>query len=486
MTKDIRFDRGRSLNQQLGKPSGNQAGNNCSPITPSLMSKHQTEMMEYDAAYTALQPNNVICPYVYTIPPSISTWTYAPPSVPNTASDMERYSLANVLPTPAPPITDMNLMLHSFMAKFVSADIEECASRLQLDSRVDDLVFECCTPLPNVLPHSYQQINAISTKFNIDFKHNGIPPDTRLVSSDLVLFLVHRHMLADTSTNRFNTLLDSLRPCTIIPETSDFLNIILHAIYGHSCSQFQPNIDTLMTAVCLFPKYGLQPKRYIHPSSPLFNDIRYQMPLLPLTTYVVSSYYELEDLAIITSGHLLTLDISTMSEETVEFINPVYLKRLFDLQQMRLDKLKRLFDAAPSPHPATPRCDFIAQKSFTRAWSLYTTRLLWDARADLTAGTIERTYRTLDDHVACFDCKCALREHVKGIVIEWSEQKVCPRLHRWVVSHRSVSSVAANDLVDRRLHFCTSLVSVGKRIFRRVSHLYAYRDAIKLVVDSKE
>ncbi|KAK0186701.1 hypothetical protein F5146DRAFT_140257 [Armillaria mellea] len=309
------------------------------------------------------------------------------------------------------------------MANFVSADIEECASRLQLGFRITDLVLDSYTPPPNILPQFYQHINAISTKFNSDFEHNGKPPDIQLVSSDLVLFLVHHHMLADASTNRFNALLDSLRPVATIPETSDFLNIILHAIYGLPCSQFQPNIDTLMTAVCLFPKYGLQPKRYIHPSSPLFNDIRYQMPLSPLMTYVVSSYYELEELAVITSGHLLSLDISTMSEETVEFINPVYLKRLFDLQQRRADTLKRLFAVPPNPHPATPRCDFIAQKSLTRAWSLYTTRLLWDARVDLTAGAIERTYRTLDDHVACFDCKCALRERVKGIVIEWSEQE---------------------------------------------------------------
>ncbi|KAK0443544.1 hypothetical protein EV421DRAFT_1804369 [Armillaria borealis] len=343
---------------------------------------------------------------------------YVPSFVPNSVSDMEESSLPNILPIPAPPNTDANLTLNTFMAKFASADIEECASRIQLGSEASDLVLESYA-----LPPSNQEINAISTKFNADFIHNGMPPDTRLVSSDLVLFLVHHHMLVDASTNRFDAFLDSLRPFTTIPETSDFLNIILHAVYGLSSSQFRPTIDTLMTAVCLFPKYGLQPKRYIHPSSPLFSDIRYQMPLSPLMTYVVSSYYELEDLAVITSGHLLSLDVSTMSEEMVEFISPVYLKRLFDLQQGRIDTLKRLFAAPPNPHPATSRCDFIAQKSLTRAWSLYTVRLLWDARADLTAGAIERTYRTLDDHVACFDCKCALREHVKGIVIEWSEQK---------------------------------------------------------------
>ncbi|KAK0199985.1 hypothetical protein DFS33DRAFT_1268073 [Desarmillaria ectypa] len=280
----------------------------------------------------------------------------------------------------------------------------------------------------NVLQKAYQEINAISTRFNMDFKHNGMSPDTRLVSSDLVLFLVHRHMLIDATTNRFDALLDSLGPFTTVPETSGFLNIILHAIYGLPCSQFQPTVDTLMTAVCLLPKYGLEPKKYIQPSSPLFNDIRHQMPLSPLMTYVVASNYELEELAVMTSAHLLSLDISTMGDDIVEFINPVYLKRIFDLQQRRVNTLKRLFAVPPNPHPAMPHCDFIAQKSLTRAWDLYTARLLWDARADMTVGAIERTYRTLDDHVACFDCKCALREHVKGIVIEWSEQQVCHRL----------------------------------------------------------
>ncbi|KAK0443541.1 hypothetical protein EV421DRAFT_1804329, partial [Armillaria borealis] len=330
---------------------------------------------------------------------------YTPSSVPNSVSNVDESGLTKVSQAPAPPGASANLSTTSFMAKLVSPDVEEYASRIRLGSQVNVLVSESYAPLP--------QINAMSTKFNADFKHNGKPPDTRLVSSDLVLFLIHRHMLVDASTNRFNALLDSLRPFTTIPETSDFLNIILHAVYGLSSSQFRPTIDTLMTAVCLFPKYGLQPKRYIHPSSPLFSDIRYQMPLSPLMAYVVSSYYELEDLAVITSGHLLSLDVSTMSEEM----------RLFDLQQRRVDTLKRLFAVPPIPHPATPRCDFIAQKSLTRAWSLYTVRLLWDARADLTVGAIERTYRTLDDHVACFDCKCALRERVKGIVIEWSEQK---------------------------------------------------------------
>ncbi|KAK0217101.1 hypothetical protein IW262DRAFT_169943 [Armillaria fumosa] len=401
-----------------GNSSGHQAHDNSSVITSSSMTRYQMETPRCEATHSALQTsNNPVYPYYYT-DPIMPSWMYTPSPVPNSVFNVDESGLTKVL-VPAPqPGTSANLSSISFMAHFASSDVKECASRIQLGSQANDFMLESYPPPP---PH--QHINAVSTKFHTDFKHNGKPPDIQLVSSDRVLFLVHHHMLADASTNRFNTLLDSLQPFTTIPETSDFLNIILHAIYGLSCSQFQPNIDTLMTAVCLFPKYGLQPKRYIYPSSPLFRDIRYQMPLSPLTTYVVSSYYELEDLAVITSGHLLALDVSTMSEETVEFINPVYLKRLFDLQQRCLDTLKRLFAVPPNLHPATPLCDFIAQKSFTRAWSLYTTRLLWDARADLTVGEIERTYRTLDDHVVCFDCKCALRERVKSIVIEWSEKK---------------------------------------------------------------
>ncbi|KAG7441431.1 uncharacterized protein BT62DRAFT_488225 [Guyanagaster necrorhizus] len=303
----------------------------------------------------------------------MSSWMYIPTSVPEFVPNVDESGLANVL-VPAPPSAGVNLM-----ANFVPADIEECASTFRKASEVNDFVLGLNTPLS-----SYQEINpihAISTKFNADFKHDGIPPDTQLVCSDLVLFHAHRHMLVDASTNGFNNLLGSFGTFITVPETSDFLNIILHAIYGHPCSQFQHSIDTLMTAVCLLPKYGLQPKKFIQPSSPLFNDIRYQMPLSPLMTYVVSSVYELEELAVITSAHLLALDISAMGDEMVEFINPVYLKRLFDLQQRRIDKLKDLFSVPPYLHPARPHCDFIAQKALSRAWALYTAHLLWGARA---------------------------------------------------------------------------------------------------------
>ncbi len=207
--------------------------------------------------------------------------------------------------------------------------------------------------------------------------------DTQLISNDAVVFYVHRYRLIEASSNGFDSLLDLhgsyfLR---VVPEHSEQLNIMLHVVYGISCSPFQPNIDTILTVVCLLPKYGLQPKNYVAPTLPLFNDIRYRMPASPLLTYVISSNYDLIELAVMASAYLLSLDISTMSAEMVEFINPVYLKRLFDLQRARIDALKHQLSLPPGPHPATPECDFIAQKSLTGAWVHSTASLIWNAQA---------------------------------------------------------------------------------------------------------
>ncbi|PBK83954.1 hypothetical protein ARMGADRAFT_622969 [Armillaria gallica] len=277
-----------------------------------------------------------------------------------------------------------------------------------------------------VFPPS-SHIKAVSTKFNPDFKPDGMLADTQLISNDAVVFYVHRHRLIEASSNGFDSLLDLhgsyfLR---VVPEHSEQLNIMLHVIYGISCAPFQPNIDTILTVVCLLPKYGLQPKNYVAPTLPLFNDIRYRMPASPLLTYVISSNYDLVELAVMASAYLLSLDISSMSAEMVEFINPVYLKRLFDLQRARINALKHQLSFPPEPHSATPECDFIAQKSLTGAWVHSAASLIWNAQAGVTAGEIEEIFRKLDKNTPCNLCKDRLRERIKAIVIEWSEVKVC-------------------------------------------------------------
>ncbi|KAK0450297.1 uncharacterized protein EV420DRAFT_746977 [Desarmillaria tabescens] len=271
-------------------------------------------------------------------------------------------------------------------------------------------------------------VKAISTKFNKNFKHHNYLPDIQLVSSDSVLFEVHYREIIIASTNAFNKLLEHHTPCVSVQETSEMLNIILHAIYGISCSQFRHTIDHLITAVRLFPKYGLEPKAFVSPSSPLFDVIRFQMPLSPLEVYVVASNYGLEELATAASSHLLSFKIGTMSTEMAQLINPVYLKRLFDLQTTRVNTLKRALSIPPAHHSATPTCDFIAQKSLTRAWALCAAYLGCSANAGLllyasrrsrthsdvfqgiTASRIENVFRAFADrYLSCDECKGCLK-----------------------------------------------------------------------------
>ncbi|KAK0473438.1 hypothetical protein IW261DRAFT_1370316 [Armillaria novae-zelandiae] len=267
-------------------------------------------------------------------------------------------------------------------------------------------------------------IKAISTTFNANFKPvDGILADMQLISTDAVVFYVHRYRLIEASSNGFDSLLALGCLLQVVPEHSEQLNIMLHAVYGISCALFQPTIDTILTVVCMLPKYGLQPKNYVAPTLPLFNDIRYRMPTSPLLTYVISSNYDLAELAVLTSAYLLSLDISTMSEDMVEFINPVYLKRLFDLQRTRMNALKGQLALLPEPHPATPECDFIAQKALTRAWVHSAAHLIWSARAGTTSGELKEIFQKLDKDTHCNLCKGRLRERVKAIVIKWSQVK---------------------------------------------------------------
>ncbi|KAK0217111.1 hypothetical protein IW262DRAFT_171119 [Armillaria fumosa] len=267
-------------------------------------------------------------------------------------------------------------------------------------------------------------VKSVSTKFNKTFKYHNYLPDTQLISSDSVLFEVRYNEVVTASTNGFNKYLDHHAPRVSIPETSEMLNIILHAIHRMSCFQFRHSIDTLMAAVNLFPRYGLEPKDFVSPSSPLFKDIRYKMPLSPLKVYVVASRHDLADLAATASSHLLSFKITTMSNEMAQLINPIYLKRLFDLQTTRINTLKRALSIPPPHHPATSACDFIAQRSLTRAWAFCAAYLVCSADAGMTASRIESIFQALADrYISCDECKGCLKARLKSIVLEWSELK---------------------------------------------------------------
>lgn len=183
-----------------------------------------------------------------------------------------------------------------------------------------------------------------------------------------------------------------------VPESSPILNVILHVLYDMSCSHYSPSLETLITAVDRLAFYGVNPKSHIVANTPLYTSLLSQAPLFPLDVYTLAAKYDLHDLAVSTSPHLLSLQLYTITDEMAEAIGPKYLRKLFFLHIGRSDALKRVSQTSsnmyarpfdifvqlllqpPHPHAPTPLCDFTDQKTLTRAWALASAYLAWDAR----------------------------------------------------------------------------------------------------------
>lgn len=225
---------------------------------------------------------------------------------------------------------------------------------------------------------------SVSTTFFPGAQLHSLSPDAILLSSDSVFFYVHSHILLQTSDNRFHSLLPSSfegrESIVDIPETSVVLNIILHTIYEMSCSHYSPTFSTLITAVTRLPYYGINPKSRISPSTQLYILLLSYAPLYPIELYALAASFDLYDLAVSTSSHLLSFPLWSLSDEMAENIGPIYLKRLFFLHFGRIEALKRVLLPPPLPHPPTQWCDFADQKKVTRAWALAAAYLAWDAR----------------------------------------------------------------------------------------------------------
>ncbi|KAJ3918239.1 hypothetical protein F5877DRAFT_42983 [Lentinula edodes] len=265
--------------------------------------------------------------------------------------------------------------------------------------------------------------------------HHG-SPDIVLFTSDSVLFHVHSHVLLAVPDTGFHALIPSYLssmknsdPVVHVPESSSRLNIILHAIYNMPCSHFSCPLQDLSDAVDHFALYGMVPRSYILKNSSFYNLLLSYVPHLPLDVYTFASKHELEDLAISASFHLLSFNLSTLTEEMAKAIGPSYLRRLFFLQIGRSDALKRLLLNPPSNHTPTASCDINDQRALTRAWALASAYLVWDSRPDLSSNLVEATFTKLVDDLSCDWCKKNLNERINNLSVHWSHVKVCCKLH---------------------------------------------------------
>ncbi|CAK5282851.1 unnamed protein product [Mycena citricolor] len=254
-------------------------------------------------------------------------------------------------------------------------------------------------------------------------------PDIVLRTSDGVNFYVHSDKI-DVESHRLSGHITSIHhrdgPSVVdVPETSTVLNVILHALYGISCAQYSPSVDVLVEAVDSMLSYGMDPQSFILPSTTLYSMLLSQAPLSPLRVYTLAARYDIMELAVPTSSHLLSFQLSALTDADVEEMGPVYLKRLMFMHNGRIDALRRALMPPPYPHPPTSECSFANQKSLTRAWTMAAAYLAWDIRPDMSTHTIEASLRPLSNLLPCNLCKRALNDRIKSVVIQWSLVKVC-------------------------------------------------------------
>lgn len=227
-------------------------------------------------------------------------------------------------------------------------------------------------------------IISISTAFH----PNTTPaPNTLFSSSDGVIFYVNAQTIHDTCPTAFRQPLAAplsdpkFRDQIIhLDIASHELNIILHTLYGTSPAAHSPDFKTLIAAVDRMPSYSIPPKTYVVPTSPLYTLLLSQAPLHPMDVYALAAHHNLHELAVSTSSHLLSYDVTTMSDDVAVRVGPIYLKKLMLLHAGRFSSLKAILLRPPHPHPPTRQCSFEDQRKLIRAWALTSAYFAWESR----------------------------------------------------------------------------------------------------------
>ncbi|KAI8993835.1 hypothetical protein BD414DRAFT_534930 [Trametes punicea] len=295
----------------------------------------------------------------------------------------------------------------------------------------------------------------ISAAFQPSLRIDGHLPDLTIISSNNVYFYAHRHRVANASSNGFGGLLfdwdvysPGFLPSLHLPESGDVINVVLHTMYGLSCLHFHPSLETVEEALDALIKYGVPIQTHANPYQPLHQLILSLAPYHPIETYALAGRHQLEDLAVTISGHLLSFDLSRITDDLATKMGPVYLKRLFFLHQTRLQALKEILLKPPATHPATPGCNPTEQGKLTRAWALATAQLVWDAMpskamtgfevdvpeaGDLPSvplsvvGISPNSLRSLLEPIAekifCESCRAMLQQRIQEVIYSWGSVK---------------------------------------------------------------
>lgn len=266
---------------------------------------------------------------------------------------------------------------------------------------------------------------SVSTTFFDGANLSSEPQDLILISEDSVYFYVSSKVILEKSNNRFQNMIPFTsfgehHDVILVTESCAALSLMIHAVYGISCTHHPIPFEIISSTVTSFPLYGFAPQNFIIPDSWLYNMIKAQAPLFPIAAYCLAASFDLFDLAATVSDHLHSFVLSDLTDELATRMGPIYLKRLFGLHLRRQEALKRILVSPPEPHPESRSCTSDNQRQLGRAWSLAATSFIWNPRPDTPNEVLEDTFGAVANNFDCQDCKRALDERVRDVVTRWS------------------------------------------------------------------
>ncbi|KAL1756380.1 hypothetical protein FB107DRAFT_248232 [Schizophyllum commune] len=261
----------------------------------------------------------------------------------------------------------------------------------------------------------------VSTAFNLDTMPTpGLLPDCELMSSDDVVFYVNNAQLLRASSTGFGHAYPAPGARVRMAETANVLNLILHAVYGASPAAFSPPLETLSEAIARLPAYGLDPQAYVAVSTPLFEAMRSHAAISPLRVYTIAAAHDLLALAKLASGNLLGYPVHAMPDVDSRAMGAVYLRKLVTLQHDRVARLDELLAQSQEYHPRTQGCDFQAQKTLAREWSMVANGLMAHARADMSSTVLRDKLTVVKAETSCTACRKKLDERIWKAVVGWT------------------------------------------------------------------
>ncbi|KIP09644.1 hypothetical protein PHLGIDRAFT_34294 [Phlebiopsis gigantea 11061_1 CR5-6] len=256
------------------------------------------------------------------------------------------------------------------------------------------------------------------------------PQDVVFVTGDKILFYGHSQVLLAKSSNNFAGLLSpgSLASSPkseeytflSVAESFPVFNIVLHAMYEMPCAALRPSAVEILTALTALVKYGADLQRLSPHGTPLLELATTRLADAPAQFYALAGKYDLYDLAVRSSAHLLSARLQDLPIELVDMMGPIYLQRLISLQLGRQDRLKEVLEVPPDKHAPTATCGLADQDALASAWKLVGSYFIWEMRPDTTPITLDVALGGFRADVRCPICLDAFNRRVAQVLQDWA------------------------------------------------------------------